>query len=195
MAYPDLEGKTRNDVVDLLDEWVSSESLRRHCMSVEASMRAYADKVGEDAEAWGLVGLVHDFDYERHPTLDEHPMVGASVLKEQGYPAWVIDAVLSHAEVPDVPRDTPLKKTLYAVDELSGFIAAVAFVRPSRSVADVKVSSVKKKMKDKRFAAAIDREQIRSGAELLGVELDEHIANVISALQSNAGSLGLDGNA
>lgn len=195
MAYPDLEGKTRNDVVDLLDEWVSSESLRRHCMSVEASMRAYADKVGEDAEAWGLVGLVHDFDYERHPTLDEHPMVGASVLKGQGYPAWVIDAVLSHAEVPDVPRDTPLKKTLYAVDELSGFIAAVAFVRPSRSVADVKVSSVKKKMKDKRFAAAINREQIRSGAELLGVELDEHIANVISALQSNAGSLGLDGNA
>lgn len=194
MTYPDLEGKSRADAAALLDDWVSSESLKRHCRGVEVSMRAYANAQNEDEEAWGLVGLIHDFDYERHPTLDEHPMVGASVLKQQGYPEWVIDAVLSHAEVPDVPRDTPLKKTLYAVDELSGFVAAVAFVRPSRSVADVKVLSVKKKLKDKRFAAAVDRDQIRAGAALLGVELDDHIAVVIGALREHAGALGLDGN-
>lgn len=193
MAYPDLEGKTRDDVVALLNEWVTSESLKRHCLSVEVAMRAYAEQWGEDVEAWGLVGLVHDFDYERHPTADEHPAKGAEVLRERGYPEWMVDAVLSHAEYLDVPRDTRLKKTLFAVDELCGFLAAVALVRPSRAVADVKVSSVKKKMKDKRFAEAVDREQMRTSADELGVVFDEHIATVIQALSGNAESLGLAG--
>ncbi|HYH11897.1 MAG TPA: HD domain-containing protein, partial [Thermomicrobiales bacterium] len=161
MAYPDLEGKTREDGLALLDEWITSASLKRHCLSVEAALRAYAAKFGEDEDAWGMVGLVHDFDYERHPTLDRHPIEGAPVLREKGYPEWLIEAVLSHGEEMDIPRDTPLRKALFAVDELCGFVSAVALVRPSKSVRDVKVSSVKKKMKDKRFAEAVDREQMR----------------------------------
>lgn len=195
MGYPDLQGKTRSDGLQLLDEWIESASLKRHCLSVEAAMRAYAAKWGEDVEAWGLVGLVHDFDYERHPTLDVHPAAGAPVLREREYPEWLVDAVLSHGENLGIPRDTPLKKTLYAVDEMCGFVSAVALVRPSKSVRDVKVSSVKKKMKDKRFAEAVDRDQMRTSAEALGVELDEHIALVIDALSSNAEALGLAGTA
>jgi predicted hydrolase (HD superfamily) len=194
MAYPDLEGKTREDGLALLDEWITSDSLKRHCMSVEAAMRAYAAKSGEDVEAWGLVGLIHDFDFERHPTLDLHPTAGAPVLRERGYPEWVVEAILSHGENTGVPRDTSLRKTLAAVDELCGFVSAVALVRPSKSVRDVKVSSVKKKLKDRRFAEAVDREQMRESAEALGVDFDEHIAVVIGALSDNAEALGLAGS-
>jgi predicted hydrolase (HD superfamily) len=195
MAYPDLEGKTREDGLALLDEWITSDSLKRHCLSVEAAMRAYAARYGEDPEAWGLVGLVHDFDFERHPTLDLHPTAGAPVLRERGYPEWLVEAILSHGEETGVPRDTPLRKTLAAVDELCGFVSAVALVRPSRSVRDVKVSSVKKKLKDRRFAEAVDRQQMRETAEALGVDFDEHIAVVVAALSDNAEALGLAGEA
>src|SRR6478752_6205824 len=130
--YPDLNGKTREDAWALLTEWVASASLRRHCLSVETAMRAYAAERGEPVEAWGLVGLIHDFDFERHPTLDEHPYVGADVLAREGYPDWVVAAVLSHADDPAHPRVTDLEKTLFAVDELTGFVSAVALVRPSR---------------------------------------------------------------
>lgn len=195
MAYPDLEGKTREDGLALLDAWITSDSLKRHCLSVEAAMRAYAARFGEDVEAWGLVGLVHDFDYERHPTLDLHPTAGAPVLREEGYPEWLIEAILSHGEETGVPRDTPLKKTLAAVDELCGFVSAVALVRPSKSVRDVKVSSVKKKLKDRRFAEAVDRDQMLESAADLGVDFDEHIAVVIGALRDNAEALGLAGTA
>ena len=177
----------------LLTEFVQSESLRRHCLGVETAMRAYARRLGESEEEWGFVGLIHDFDYEIHPTLDEHPQAGFAILRDRGVPEWVIDAVASHADHLDVPRDTPLKKTLYAVDELSGFVAAVAFVRPSRAVADVTVTSVRKKMKDKAFARAVDREAMVAGAELLGVDLDEHIGVVLEAMQGNAEELGLAG--
>jgi len=193
MAYPDLEGKTREDGLALLDEWITSQSLKRHCLSVEAAMRAYAARFGEDPDAWGLVGLVHDFDYERHPTLDKHPIEGAPVLRERGFPEWLVEAVLSHGENMEHSRDTPLKKSLAAVDELCGFVSAVALVRPSRSVRDVKVSSVKKKMKDRRFAEAVDREQMLTSAEALGVDFDEHVAMVIDALSANAEALGLAG--
>lgn len=194
MDYPDLNGKSRDDVVALLDEWITSASLKRHCLAVETAMRAYADNFGENVDAWGMVGLIHDFDYERHPSADQHPVEGARVLTSDGYPEWLIDAVLSHADYLDVPRDTRLKQALYAVDELSGFVAAVALVRPSRRVADVKVSSVKKKLKDRRFAEAIDRSAIVEGAEALEVELDQHIELVIQALAGNAAALGLEGS-
>jgi putative nucleotidyltransferase with HDIG domain len=194
LDYPDLNGKSRDDVVALLDEWITSASLKRHCLAVETAMRAYADNFGENVDAWGMVGLIHDFDYERHPSADQHPVEGARVLTSDGYPEWLIDAVLSHADYLDVPRDTRLKQALYAVDELSGFVAAVALVRPSRRVADVKVSSVKKKLKDRRFAEAIDRSAIVEGAEALEVELDQHIEMVIQALVGNAAALGLEGS-
>lgn len=194
MSFPDLEGKTRDDAVALLDEWVSSSSLKRHCLAVETVMRAYAEKLGEYADAWGMVGLIHDFDYERYPTLDKHPVEGAKVLRAEGYPQWLVDAVLSHGEDSEVPRDTMLKQTLHAVDELSGFVAAVALVRPTRRVADVKVSSVKKKLKDRRFAQAVDRDEILEGAAALGVDFDEHIGTVIDALVGNAAALGLAGD-
>jgi putative nucleotidyltransferase with HDIG domain len=191
--YPDLNGKTREDAWTLLNEWVKSPSLIRHCLSVETAMRAYADRNGEDVEAWGLVGLIHDFDFERHPTLDEHPFVGAKVLDGLGYPQWVIDAVLSHSDDPAYPRETDLEKTLFAVDELTGFISAVALVRPSKAVADVKPSSVKKKMKDRKFAEAVRREDLIEGAEALGIPLDDHIAFVVDAMAANADVLGLAG--
>jgi predicted hydrolase (HD superfamily) len=194
VAYPDLEGKTREDGLALLDEWITSDSLKRHCLSVEAAMRAYAREFGEAVDAWGLVGLVHDFDFERHPTLDLHPTAGAPVLRERGYPEWLVETVLSHGEGTGVPRDTSLRMTLAAVDELCGFVSAVALVRPSKSVRDVKVSSVKKKMKDRRFAEAVDREQMRESAADLGVDFDEHIAVVIGALSDNAEALGLAGS-
>lgn len=191
--YPELNGKTREQTWELLNEWVKSPSLIRHCLAVETAMRAYARKNGEPEEAWAIVGLIHDFDYEKHPTLDEHPMVGAGVLKESGYPEWVVQAVLSHADLPEYPRTTQLEKTLFAVDELTGFISAVALVRPSKAVADVKSSSVRKKMKDKAFAAAVKREDLLAGAEELGVDLDDHITFVIGAMAGNAEALGLSG--
>ena len=192
-GYPELNGKTREDAWALLQEWVESPSLRRHCLSVETALRAYATRFGEPPDAWGLVGLIHDFDFERHPSLEEHPFVGAGVLAEQRYPKWVIDAVLSHSDDPTYPRTTQLEKSLFAVDELTGFIAAVALVRPSRAVADVTVSSVKKKLKDRKFAEAVRRDELLAGAEELGVPFDDHVAFVIEAMAGNAEVLGLAG--
>lgn len=192
--YPDLGGRTRDDAWALLTEWVKSPSLRRHCLAVETAMRAYARKAGEPEEAWGLVGLIHDFDFERHPTLEEHPFIGASVLDGLGYPQWVVGAVLSHSDHPAYPRNSDLEKTLFGVDELTGFISAVALVRPSRAVADVTAASVKKKMKDRRFAEAVRREDLTSGADELGISFEEHVEFVVNALASNAEALGLAGS-
>jgi predicted hydrolase (HD superfamily) len=184
---------SRDDVWALLTEYVQSESLRRHCLSVETAMRAYAEKFGESPDDWGLVGLVHDFDFEIHPTLDQHPVDGVPILRERGYPEWAIRAVLAHGENTGVEPESMLEKTLVAVDELTGFIAAVAFVRPSKAVADVTPQAVRKKMKDKAFARAVDREAMIAGADMLGVDFDEHIAFVIDAMAKNAVVLGLQG--
>jgi predicted hydrolase (HD superfamily) len=184
---------TRDDVWALVTEYVQSESLRRHCLSVETAMRAYAAKNGESVEDWGLVGLVHDFDFEIHPTLDKHPSEGALILRDRGYPEWAIRAVLAHGDNTGVLPESQMEKTLVAVDELTGFISACAWVRPTKAVADVTASAVKKKMKDKAFARAIDRGHITRGAELLGIDLDEHIQFVIDAMADNAEALGLQG--
>jgi putative nucleotidyltransferase with HDIG domain len=184
---------TREDGWNLVCEYIQSESLRKHCLAVETAMRAYAVTFGEDPERWGLVGLIHDFDYELHPTLDQHPQDGVPILRERGFPEDVIQDALSHADHLALPRDTPIRKTIYAVDELTGFITAVALVRPSKAVADVSPSSVKKKMKDKAFARAVDREAMVEGAALLGIPFDEHVAFVINAMAGNAEALGLAG--
>lgn len=184
---------TRDAAWKLLTEYTKSESLLRHALAVEASMQEYARIFGEDEERWGIVGLLHDFDYERWPDPPDHPLKGAAILQELGWPEDVIYAIKSHADYLELPRVDKMSKTLYAVDEMSGFVMAVALVRPSKSIHEVKVSSVKKKLKDKAFARAIDRDVLRAGAEDLGVELDEHIANVISALQKVADQLGLAG--
>jgi putative nucleotidyltransferase with HDIG domain len=184
---------SRESAWGIITEFIQSESLRRHCLSVETAMRAYAGKYCEDEDEWGLVGLLHDFDYEIHPTLDEHPQAGVPILEARGYPDWVIRAILSHADHLDVPRESELEKTLAAVDELTGFIAAVAFVRPSKAVRDVTPQSVRKKMKDKAFARAVDREAMLIGAEELGVDFDEHVQFVIEAMAANAEELGLAG--
>lgn len=191
--YPDLNGKTRDDAWRLLQEWVSSESLRRHCLAVETAMRAYARKYGEPEEAWGMLGLLHDFDYERHPTMEEHTKVGASVLAEEGFPAWLSEALLIHGFDENYPRKSLMDRALYAVDELTGFIAAVALVRPSKAVADVKYSSVKKKLKDRSFASGVHRAELTEGAEELGVPFDEHVTFVVAAMAANAEALGLAG--
>jgi putative nucleotidyltransferase with HDIG domain len=177
----------------LVTEFIQSESLRRHCLSVETAMRAYAIKYGEEPDEWGLVGLIHDFDYEIHPTLDEHPQAGVPILEERGYPDWVIRAILSHADHLDVSRDSQLEKTLAAVDELTGFVSAVTLVLPSKSVKEVTPQSVRKKMKDKAFARAVDRQAMLDGAEELGVDFDEHVQFVIEAMAANAEELGLAG--
>jgi putative nucleotidyltransferase with HDIG domain len=181
----------REDALRLLHEYTQSDSLRKHAYAVEAAMRAYAPRFGGDPEVWGITGLLHDFDYERWPDPPEHTRQGAAILRERGYPEEVVRAILSHAEWNDVPRDAPMAKTLFAVDELAGFITAVAYVRPTRSLADTEVSSVKKKMKDKAFARAVRREDITEGAALLGVSLDEHIQTVLDAMRGIAGELGL----
>lgn len=186
---------TRTAAWALLTEYTKTESLQRHALAVEASMRAYARLFGEDEERWGIVGLLHDFDYERWPDPTDHPLKGAAILAERGYPAGVIYAIKSHADYLQLERTDKMSQTLYAVDELSGFVMAVAMVRPNRNINEVKVSSVKKKLKDKAFARAVDREQIARGAAELGVPLDEHIANVIGGLQAVAAELGLDGAA
>jgi len=185
----------REEAWELLCEYTKSDSLRKHALAVEAAMRRYARRFGEDEETWAIVALLHDFDYEIHPTLDEHPQEGAKILRERGVPEEIIESVLSHADHLALPRDTLLKKTVYAVDELSGFIIAVALVRPSKSVLDVEPSSVRKKMKDKAFARAVNREDIVKGAELLGIDLNEHISEVIEALKGIADELGLRGAA
>lgn len=184
---------TRENAWTLLTEFVQSESLRRHCLSVETAVRAYASKFGENEEEWGFAALIHDFDFEIHPTLDQHPQDGFPILRERGVPEWVIEVIASHADHLNVPRDTALKKTLAACDELTGFIAACAFVRPTKAVRDVTPSAVRKKMKDKAFARAVDRAAMLEGAELLGVPFDEHVEFVIAAMAENAEELGLQG--
>jgi putative nucleotidyltransferase with HDIG domain len=180
----------RQEAWELLCEWTESDSLRKHMLAVEAAMRAYARKFGEDEERWGITGLLHDMDYEKHPTPDEHPMVGVRELESRGYPQDVIHAIKGHAEYLDVPRDTLMSKTLYAVDELSGFIVACALVRPE-GLDGLKAKSVRKKMKQKSFAAAVNREDIVRGAEELGVDLGEHIEFVALALRERSEALGL----
>ena len=175
----------------LLQEYAKSDVLIRHLTAVEACMRAYARKNGEDEELWGVLGLLHDFDWDVAPTPEEHPQYGASILRDRGYSEEFVKAVLSHGNHTGVPRETLMEKALFAVDELSGFVTAVTLVRPSKSLAETEVRSVRKKMKDKAFARAVNREDIIQGAEELGVDLDEHIAFVIEALKPVAEDLGL----
>ncbi len=181
---------TREHAWETLTRYTKSESLLRHALAVEASTRAYARRFGEDEEAWAATALLHDFDYELHPTLDKHPQDGAPILREEGYPEWLIDAVLSHAEHLALERDTMLKKTLFACDELSGFVHACGLVRPT-GLEGLEPKSVRKKLKQPSFAAGVHRDEVYAGAALLGLELDEHIANVVAALQPIAGELGL----
>ncbi len=181
---------SREQAWETLARYTQSEALRRHALAVEAAVRAYARKFGEDEELWGVTALLHDFDYEIHPTLDKHPQDGAPILREEGYPEDVIQAILSHAEHLDEPRDTPLKRTLFACDELSGFIHACGLVRPD-GIETLTPKSVKKKLKQPSFASGVRREDVYKGAEELGVELDDHIAFVIEALKPIAPELGL----
>ena len=185
--------------LNILHDWVRSESLRKHCYAVADSMKHFAELRGEDADLWEAVGLLHDIDYERDPNLEQsptegHPFVGVACLRENGWSEEVCRAILSHADYAKVSRETPLEKTLYAVDELSSFIVAVALVRPTKSIHDVDVRAVKKKMKDKAFARAVNRQDIADGAEQLGMPLDDVIAEVIAALKSDAERLGLAGS-
>ena len=189
---------TRADTVALMHDWTASDSLRKHMLSVEAAMRAYATRFGEDPESWGIAGLIHDFDYERFPNAglkpdEEHPAEGVRKLRELGYSSEICDAILGHAHYTGVPRDTRLAKTLFAVDELTGLITASALVKPTKSIADVDVPGVRKKMKDKAFARGVNRDDVIQGAEALGVPLDEHIGVVLDAMRTVAGQLGLDG--
>ena len=183
----------RDDALALLYEETKTDSLRNHALGVEAAMRTYAERLEEDVEKWRIVGLLHDFDYEKTPDPKDHPMRGAAILEEHGYPEDIIYAIKSHATYLGLERKSLMDKTLFAVDELVGFIVAVALVRPSKSVMDVTVKSVKKKMKMAAFAKAVSREDIYEGAESLGMTLDEHIAVVIQAMKDVAGELGLDG--
>lgn len=184
----------RQQAWDLLCEYTQSKNLRKHALAVEAAMRAYARRFGEDEEQWGVVGLIHDFDYEKHPTAQEHPFKGAEILRQRGWPEEIVRAVLSHAPYTGITRDSLMEKTLFAVDELTGLIVAVALVRPSKSIHDVKLKSVKKKWKDKSFAAGVNRADIEEGAADLEIELSEHIAVVLEAMQSIADELGLAGS-
>jgi len=184
---------SREDAWATLNEFTRNPSLVKHALGVESAMRAYAPKYAGDPDVWGVVGLLHDYDYERYPEVGEHAVKGAEILKERGWPQEIWYAVLSHADYANAPRTTPMQKVLYAVDELVGFVAAVALVRPTRSVAEVDVASVKKKFKDKAFARAVHREQIFTGAEQLSVDLDEHIQVVIDAMKGSAAALGLAG--
>ncbi len=181
---------TRDEALAILKEYTKTESLLKHAFAVEAAMRAYARKFNEDEELWGVVGLLHDFDYEKFP--EEHPMKGSKILEEKGVPEDVRKAILGHANYSGVLRETLMAKTLYAVDELCGFLIAVALVRPTKSIGEVKVKSVKKKMKDKSFAAKVNRDEIREGAEELGVPFEEHVEFVVKALSGVAEQLGLN---
>ncbi|HTI62756.1 MAG TPA: HD domain-containing protein [Gemmatimonadaceae bacterium] len=189
---------TRADALALMHEYTASESLRKHMLSVEAAMRAYAERFGEDPERWGLAGLIHDFDYERYPNAahsptEEHPARGVAILRERGWPDDVLQAILGHATYCNVPRESRMARSLFAVDELTGLITATALVKPSRSVHDVDARSVKKKMKDKAFAKGVNRDDVLLGAQELGVELDEHIQFVIEAMRRVAEAIGLAG--
>jgi putative nucleotidyltransferase with HDIG domain len=196
----DSQLPTRADALALMHDYTASDSLRKHMLSVEAAMRAYAIKFGEDEERWGLTGLLHDFDYEKYPNeahspTDEHPAEGVRVLRSKGYPEDILQAILGHAQYSGVPRETKMAKTLFAVDELTGLITATALVRPTKNIHEVEVRSVRKKMKDKAFARGVSREDVINGAAELGVDLDEHIAFVIGAMQARSADLGLSGTA
>jgi putative nucleotidyltransferase with HDIG domain len=182
---------TREAAWTLLTEYTAGESLRKHALAVEAAVRGYARLFNENEEAWGVVALLHDFDYEIWPAPEDHPFRGVAILRDLGYPEWVTRAILSHADYSGVPRETLLEKTLFACDELAGFITAAALVRPSRSVLDLEASSVVKRMKDKAFARAVSRDDLRLGAELLGLPLERHIGNVIGFMRERASALGL----
>lgn len=182
----------RETALEIVREHVENENLIRHMLAVEAAMRFYAEKFGEDADQWGLAGLLHDFDWEIHPTLEQHPQAGAPILRARGVPEEIVRAILSHAEHTGVPRQSNMEKALYACDEITGLIVAVALVRPSRSLSDLKVKSVKKKWKDRSFAAGANREDIAEASEEFGVELWEHVDNVIRAMAQVAPDLGFD---
>ena len=184
---------TREDAWNLLCEYTESDSLRRHGLAVEQVMRKMAQKYGEDEELWAMTGLLHDFDYEKYPTMEEHPYVGNKILKEKGYPEELTTAIMGHANYTGVLRESLMAKALYAADEISGFMFAVTYVRPSKSIHDVKVKSVKKKLKQKSFAASVNREEVYEGPEELDVTLDEHIQFIIDALKAKAEDLGLSG--
>ncbi|HUK81610.1 MAG TPA: HDIG domain-containing protein [Verrucomicrobiae bacterium] len=175
--------RTREESLAMLESWVSSDALRKHMLSVEAAMTAYAHKFSEDVALWGATGLLHDFDYEKNPTIESHVLAGIPVLTEAGYPAPMLDAIMGHADYFDLPRETKLAKTLFAVDELCGFLTAVAYVRPTKSLAAIEFSSINKKLKDKAFARAVSRDDIRKGAGELGVDFQEHVRFVARALQ------------
>ncbi len=183
--------QTRDESLALLHEYVANENLRKHMYAVEAAMRAYAQYYDADPDWWGQVGLLHDFDYEKYPSLEDHPYRGAQILKQRGYPDEFVQTILAHASHTGVPRDTKAKQVVFAVDELAGFIVAVALVRPNKKIAEVKVSSVKKKLNDASFARQVNRQEIYEGAEALGIPLDEHIQRVLTALQGIANQLGL----
>jgi predicted hydrolase (HD superfamily) len=177
----------------LLTEWTLSDSLRKHALAVEAAVKGYARQAGEDEVGWGIVALLHDMDYERHPSLEEHPFRCCEELTRLGYPAWVTRAILSHASYSGVPRESALEKTLFACDEMAGFVTAAALVRPSKSVLDLETPSVIKRMKDKAFARAVSRDDLREGAAVLGLPLEEHVGNVIRFMRDEADALGLRG--
>ena len=198
MLSTDAALPSRDEALAIVHEYTISDSLRKHMLAVEAAMRAYAGKFGEDPERWGLAGLVHDFDYERFPNdahspTEEHPAEGVRILRSRGFPEDILEAILGHATYSGVPRESKMAKTLFAVDELTGLITATALVRPSRSVMEVEARSVRKKMKDKAFARGVNRDDVINGAADLGVDLDEHIDFVIRAMQQRAHDLGLAG--
>lgn len=182
---------SRDGALALLHEHTEGPGLRKHALSVEAAMRGYARKLGQDEELWGITGLLHDFDYEKHPSKEEHPFVGCAILREKGYPPEVIEAILGHAAYSGTPRVTPMARALFAVDELCGLITATALVQPGKSLAEVTPDSVLRKMKKKEFARSVNRDEIAQGAEELGVPLEEHVAFTLQALQAQAGALGL----
>jgi len=183
----------RDDAWRLLNEYTKSDSLLKHAMGVEAALRGYARTFGENEDEWGIVGLLHDFDYERWPTPEDHPFRGCEILRERGYPEWVTRAILSHADYSGVPRESRLEKTLWGCDEMAGFVTASSLVRPSRSILDLEPSSVMKRMKDKAFARAVKRDDLKKGAEDLGLPLEHHIGNVIAFMRERADALGLRG--
>jgi putative nucleotidyltransferase with HDIG domain len=185
---------TRADAWALLTEYTQNENLRKHALGVEAAVRGYARRFGDDEEAWGVTALLHDFDYDRYPDLKDHPFRGAEILRERGCPEWLVHAVLSHADHTGVARETRLEHTLFACDEMAGFVTAAALVRPSKSLMDLEAKSVVKRMKEKAFARAVNRDDLRRGAEEIGLPLDEHAANVIAFMREKADELGLRGN-
>ncbi len=189
----DEDTVNRDDAWNFLCEFTQTDSLRKHALAVESAMRAYARRYGQDQELWGILGLIHDFDYEQNPTIPEHTAVGARIMRERGWPEEMITAMLSHADYSGVPRTTTMQKALAAVDELTGLISAVALVRPTKNIADVTIKSVRNKWKDKAFAAGVNRQEIERCAADLGVPLEEHIGLVLAALQEHAAELGLDG--